>query len=263
MDSVLKAAIKDYLGPRVTLIGFAPVDRFEGVPEHHHPANTCYDAKTVIVFAIAVPRGMLLSPDYNLYALHRTYHSVYALLDEIGLALSNFIESQNGHLAVPIPSFAPLVYHRREPWGIISLKHAAVRAGLGAFGRNGLVHNPQYGTLLRLGAIVTNAEMEGDPLVEKDPCPPGCQLCIKACPAKAIDEYGDFQKMVCLGATIKHAIYPMALKDEKGLRNIERVINTAGYNYWLTCDECLKVCPSNNPKKWKINAGAAGNQHRQ
>ena len=29
-------------------------------------------------------------------------------------------------------------------------------------------------------------------------------------------------------------IYPLALKTEKGLQQIERVINTAGYNYWLT-----------------------------
>jgi epoxyqueuosine reductase QueG len=29
------------------------------------------------------------------------------------------------------------------------------------------------------------------------------------------------------------------------LKNIERVINTAGHNYWIDCDECLKVCPLN------------------
>lgn len=258
MGSDLKAFIKEYVGPRVTAIGFAPVDRFDGAPERHHPAKVCDRAKTVVVFAVAVPRGMLLSSNYNLYALHRTYHTAYPLLDEIGLGLCNFIEAQGGHLAAPIPSFAPLVYHNLEPWGIISLKHAAVLAGLGNFGRNGLVHNPQYGTLLRLGAIVTSVEMEGDSLIEEDPCPPGCQLCHKACPPKAIGDNSDFQKMVCLGAIIRHAIYPLALKGEEGMKNIELVNNTAGYNYWLKCDECLKVCPSNYPKKHKDSPGAAG-----
>lgn len=248
----LKAAIKDCLGPRITALGFAPVDRFNGAPESHHPSGACKEAATVIVYGIAVPRGMLLSPNYNLHAMHRTYHSVYPLLDEIALGLCNFIEAQGNHLAVPVPSFAPLVYEGVEPWGIISLKHAAVRAGLGAFGRNGLVHNPQYGTLLRWGAVVTSAEIEGDSMNEADPCPPGCELCHSACPHGAIGKEGDFQKMACLAATIKHAIYPLALKDERGLKNIERVINTAGHNYWLTCHECLKVCPSNNPSaRWK------------
>ena len=51
--------------------------------------------------------------------------------------------------------------------------------------------------------------------------------------------------MACLGHTIKHAIYPLALKDAQGLKHIERVINTAGYDYWIDCDECMKVCPLN------------------
>ena len=71
----------------------------------------------------------------------------------------------------------------------------------------------------------------------------------KVCPSKALDKDGPFKKMDCLGYLVKHAIYPLALKTEKGLQQIERVINTAGYNYWLTCNECLRVCPSKRPKK--------------
>jgi epoxyqueuosine reductase QueG len=136
-----------------------------------------------------------------------------------------------------------------EPWGVLSLKHACVQAGLGVFGKNGLMHNPTYGTLLRPGAVVTNAELPGDPIIEDDPCPEKCDACIKACPSGALQEDGTFKKMDCLGYLVKHAIYPLALKTETGLKNIERVINTAGYNYWLTCNECLRVCPSNRPKK--------------
>ena len=49
--------------------------------------------------------------------------------------------------------------------------------------------------------------------------------------------------------TIKHAIYPLALRDAEGFRHIERVIHTAGYDYWLDCDECLKACPNNRKKR--------------
>ncbi|MDP2853970.1 MAG: reductive dehalogenase domain-containing protein [Smithellaceae bacterium] len=248
MSETFKQSIIAFLKPQVTDLGFASVDRFADAPEAHHPKRVCRNAETVIVFGITVPRGMLKSPDYNLYALHRTYHSAYMRIDEISLALCNYIESLGKHLAVPIPSYAPMVFHQFEPWGIMSLKHAAVNAGLGRFGRSGLTYHPQYGSLLRLGAVVTDAVIEADPLLPPDPCPPNCTACSKACPAKAFDADGKFNKMTCLGRTIKHAIYPLALNSEAGLKNIERVINTAGHNYWIDCDECLKVCPLNKKK---------------
>ena len=234
---------------QVSVVGFAPIERFSDAPEKHHPAQVCKDAATVIVFGIPTPRGVLSSPEYNLYGLHRSYHTAYRRLDEIGLTLCNFIESQGSHAAVPVPSYAPMVFHGPEPWGIISLKHAAVRAGLGAFGRSGQMYHPDHGSLLRLAAVVTSARIPGDPVMEIDPCPKGCKACQKICPAEAFTDSGDFQKMVCLPYSVKHAIYPLALKDEAGLKHIERVINTAGHDYWLACDECLKVCPNNRPRK--------------
>ncbi len=97
--------------------------------------------------------------------------------------------------------------------------------------------------------MVTNAELPGDPILEEDPCPENCDACFKVCPSGALDRDGPFRKMDCLGHLVKHAIYPLALKTEKGIKQIERVINTAGYNYWLTCNECLRGCPSNRPGK--------------
>jgi epoxyqueuosine reductase len=245
MDVSLKQAVIDRLRDRVSALGFAPVDRFHGSPEKHHPGDVCRNARTVIVFGIAIPRGVLASPGYNLHALHRSYHTIYRHLDDLSVDLCGFIESQGEHQAVPVPSYAPMVFQNMEPWGILSLKHAAVLAGLGAFGRSGQVYHPAYGALLRLGAVVTSAELLGDPIRERDPCPPKCTACHKACPSAAFDDQGTFRKLVCLGHTIKHAIYPLALKDEAGLKNIDRVINTAGYDYWIACDECLKVCPNN------------------
>lgn len=245
MSATLKQAIIDFLKPQVTAFGFASVDRFADAPEAHHPRRICRNAETVIVFGITVPRGMLKSPDYSLYALHRSYHSAYMRIDEISLALCNYIESMGKHLAVPVPSYAPMVFHQFEPWGILSLKHAVVNAGLGSFGRSGLTYHPQYGALLRLGAVVTDALIAADPMLASDPCPLNCKACSKVCPVKAIDADGPFKKMACLSHTIKHAIYPLALNSEAGLKNIERVINTAGHHYWIDCDKCLKVCPLN------------------
>jgi epoxyqueuosine reductase len=249
MDNILKEAVITYMSHKVSELGFAPMDRFAGAPDKHHPHDVCKDAQTVIVYGIAVPRGVLTSPTYNLHALHRSYHSTYRHLDELSLDLCAFIESQGDFQAVPVPTYAPMVFQGLEPWGIISLKHAAVRAGLGVFGRSGQVYHPDHGALLRFGAVVTDAQIPGDPIMESAPCPPKCRACSTACPSGAIGSSGEFSKLVCLGYTIKHAIYPLALKSEDDLKHIERVINTAGHDYWIACDECLKVCPLNRRPK--------------
>lgn len=245
----MKREILERFGGSVDALGFAPVDRFNAGPEEHHPDRICENAKTVIVFGKTVPRGMLHSPNYGLFIMHRSYHSMYPYLDDLALAMSNWIEAQGKHLAVPVPSYAPMVFHGREPWGVLSLKHAAVNAGLGRFGMNGLVHHPTYGTLIRFAAVVTDVELQGDRVLTDSPCPDKCHACVKACPSKAFGESGSFQKMTCMAHTIKHAMYPIAFEKPEGLKHIERVINTAGYNYWLTCHTCLKVCPSNRSKK--------------
>ena len=245
MDN-LKASISDWISGKVDVVGFAPVDRFADAPEAHHPSRICKDARTVVVFGMSIPWGVLSSPDYNLYLLHRSYHTLYPELDSVAINLAKLIEAE-GYPAVQIPGYAPLVFHGTEAWGILSLKHAAVCAGLGAFGRSDLVYHPRYGALLRWGAVVTGAEIPGGELIGEEPCPPKCRACEEACPSGALKD-GKFDKLACQAYSVTHAIYPIAIRDEAGLKNLEKIINTAGYNYWLKCDECLKVCPLNRMK---------------
>jgi epoxyqueuosine reductase QueG len=245
MENELKDAINKWLGDKVDTVGFAPAERFDEAPEDHRPEKMLKGARAVIVLGKTVPRALLKKSHYELHNLQRCYHSVYEYLNALGLELCNWIEERGDYFAVPVPTFAPMTYHGLEPWGLLSLKHCAVNAGLGSFGKNGLMHHPKYGTMLRLGAVVTTAELPGDPVIEADPCPPECNACFNACPHHALKDGDRFDKMKCLLGTIRHGIYPLALKDQKGLDNIEMIINTAGYNYWIGCNTCLKVCPSN------------------
>lgn len=235
--------IELWLAERVEAFGFAPAECFCDAPSGHHPEDLCRGAAAVVVYGTPVPAAALDSPHYGLHALQRSYHTAYSYLDQVGLGLSNLLEEE-GFPSLVVPSYAPLVFHGVEPWGILSLKHAAVQAGLGALGRNGLVFHPRYGSLLRLGAVVTAAPLPGDAPLEDDPCPPHCDACRLHCPSGAISQSG-FQKMVCLGHSVKHGIYRHVLGDDYGRDNLEMVINTTGYNYWIDCAECLKVCPLN------------------
>ena len=68
---------------------------------------------------------------------------------------------------------------------MLSMKHAAVQAGLGSFGKNTLFISKFYGNMVTLGAVLTNLELPSDSISENI-CIPNCNKCVDACPVKAI-----------------------------------------------------------------------------
>ncbi len=245
MTDYLRDIVTDFLTGKVDAFGFAPVGRFQGALEGHHPAQVLPGARTVIVYGRAVPRGAFSSPGYSLHFLHRSYHTVYPYLDQVGFDLAGIVEEE-GYLGVVIPGYAPLLFREGMARGIISLKHAAVAAGIASFGKSGLVYHPQHGSMLRFGAVITTAEPPADPVLDYEPCGESCRACWKACPAGAFED-GIFQRQICTRKAIRHPIYRLTLKEEWGPDSMELVANTAGYNYWIGCSECQKVCPANWP----------------
>jgi epoxyqueuosine reductase QueG len=85
---------------------------------------------------------------------------------------------------------------RKEQFGYISLKHAAEIAGLGVIGKNYLLTNPQYGNLLWLSAVLTDAEIMPDEKAQSTMCD-NCNKCVEACPAGALDDLASFGKKGC------------------------------------------------------------------
>ncbi|MGF6376902.1 epoxyqueuosine reductase QueG [Clostridiales Family XIII bacterium PM5-7] len=93
---------------------------------------------------------------------------------------------------------------KQEGRGILSLKHAAVQAGLGIMGRSTIFINRDYGNMVYLGAILINEKLESDPLVEDFACPSGCNICRDNCPNHAISDVGVNQKL-CRECSFFHA----------------------------------------------------------
>ncbi|HSR12812.1 MAG TPA: 4Fe-4S binding protein, partial [Thermodesulfobacteriota bacterium] len=100
-----------------------------------------------------------------------------------------FLE-KSGFLALPV---APSGFFRYRDYkdmkgGFIadfSHRHAAVAAGLGEFGRQGLLLTPEYGVRQRLCSIITSAPLRPDPLYGGEALCDGCGACIAACPVSA------------------------------------------------------------------------------
>jgi epoxyqueuosine reductase len=108
---------------------------------------------------------------------------------------------------------------------------AAVRAGVGFFGKNTLVITPRIGSWTVLGAIVTRTQIEPSSPLERD-CG-ACRLCLDACPTGALVEPGVLDGRRCLSYwTQSRASVPEEIRKHWG---------RAVYG----CDICQQVCPWN------------------
>ncbi|MCK5577184.1 MAG: hypothetical protein KAI14_02605 [Dehalococcoidales bacterium] len=111
--------------------------------------------------------------------------------------------------------------------GQIQLKEAAVRAGLGNWGKSTLVLHPEYGNRLRFMAVVTDAPLPTnaeEPVVkEENPTCADCTICLDSCTEDLLEAYHMSETGRCLANWVR--ITPEG----------DRLI---------TCDICLRVCPA-------------------
>lgn len=205
------------------LCGVAPATRFKKAPKGFEPEDICKECKSVIVFAKKVPKGSLNISSCVPYT--HVNNILTQEVDRLGVQISLKLEDM-GIKAVPIPSDDPYEYWERDnSYGraVLSMRHAAYLAGLGALGKNTLLINKDYGNMIQIGAVLVNIELEGDPLVEYEVCPPNCSICIDACPQGALD-----------GKTV----------NQKLCRPLSNYKNEKGY-ILKKCNICRKVCPNN------------------
>jgi len=144
--------------------------------------------------------------DKPTYTYFHHYRTVNALLDQIALRGLLFIQQQ-GFRAIAVPA-SQTVNDANDPYsGIFPHKTAAVLAGLGCIGKNGLFLHNEFGPRVRLATILTDMEVPcpvresssvgdgsegnpkgdfaGDGSSKKGYCS-DCSLCVAACPAMAL-----------------------------------------------------------------------------
>jgi epoxyqueuosine reductase len=98
-----------------------------------------------------------------------------------------------------------LSYDTKGMVGDVSLRHAAVAAGLGNFGRHNLVIHPRLGSRVVFSAILTDLELPPDPPVLEKLCD-NCNLCVENCPAGALQEEGKTDVKKCLNYSQPYGI---------------------------------------------------------
>jgi len=207
--------------------GIASVSRFVNAPKGFHPADIYTECQSVIVFLKQMPTEIIKAANPVPYT--HTAYLLYAELDRISLTLSVFLQ-KNGVHGIPVPADVPYLYwdeEKKHGQGILSLRHSAFLAGLGILGRSSLLIHQDLGNMVYIGAVLTNAVLEPDALVEDFSCPPNCSICIDSCPVNALD-----------GVSV----------NQKLCRQISFYQNERGFDIY-DCNACRRLCVLRTGKK--------------
>ena len=147
------------------------------------------------------------------FATENHYDGLRRVLAEIAATVG-----AAGHQAEPIADDNRLVD-----------RAAAVRAGVGWWGKNTMVLAPGAGPWLLLGSVVTDAELPvSEPMVRD--CGT-CEACLPACPTGALVSPGVLDARRCLAYWLQApGVIPYDLR---------RAMDDRIYG----CDDCLEACP--------------------
>ena len=221
MQQITKEELKNIASSLgADLCGVASIDRFNDAPKGFHPLDVFPACKSVISFAVRFPVGALLCDTPVPYT--RIRNSLTSKMDAIALNLCIELEKR-GIVSIPIPTNESLWDENTERWrSIISQKHAAQAAGLGTIGRHSLLITPQFGSMVWLGCVLCDAEIEPDQVLA-DICV-GCNKCVQACPVNAL-ENKEINQQKC---------WDNAFGEDEKLQA-----------WVISCHKCRDACPYN------------------
>jgi len=194
---VNKKRIKEYAKQAgADIAGIANVERFDELPPEKHPRSIFPETKSVVIIGRRITRGTLRGVEEGTNFCNYSMFG-YDWLDNRFIAMTTFLLSEfledSGWEAVPLQNLPPEV----PPMGIsvrkgnpapnimLDFDDAAVRAGVGEIRFCGLVLTPEFGPRQRFQMILTDAEIDPDPLLSWKICLHD-EGCSGFCPLEAI-----------------------------------------------------------------------------
>jgi epoxyqueuosine reductase QueG len=199
---------------------------FEKAIKGCHPLDVMKQGNSVVVF------GVYAGLDY--YRTLRIEGKTagddrvgYIFRDWLAYELIEFLKVNGFRGVFPTGDF-----DRARKIGRLSYKLAAYEAGIGVYGRCGLIITPEYGPRVNIGVVVTDAVLEPNEKLEFNPCQ-GCKVCVKFCPVKAVKE--DLEP-------------PISHEREKCVNFVQRLRDATGDQKFF-CGYCFDKCPVGRVKK--------------
>jgi epoxyqueuosine reductase len=111
-------------------------------------------------------------------------------------------------------------------------KLAAIRAGLGRYGKNSVVLTEAFGSSIMFATVVTDAPLEpAGRILEGDPCG-SCDLCLRSCPTNAFPAPYRIDRKLCITNWLWGLPAPRDLREKQE-------------NRLFGCGDCVRMCPKN------------------
>ncbi len=186
----------------------------------------------------------------------------------IGYTLAKYIEDKFDAEAILMPGHRPFEI-TPESWksiiGPVSLRHAAVQCGLGILGKNGIVVNPRWGSMVRIGAVLISEDLPSDKPLEYDPCSTCEYPCVEMCPADAMKvEKGQtiIDQAKCTKYSQPYDVgnftrFMLKFVDADSEKKKQMLLTPHWFNLYMAgmgymyyrCIECSRGCPGSKLKK--------------
>ncbi len=251
-----KEKIREYgLEIGADAVGFASIKDYRS-KKSPDPESILPGVKSAVVMAYRENSGSLDSPNARISFASRM--GCMELGNKNNYLMTRFIEKEGKTKAAPIPFSYPLNMGP-EVMGLVgdfSLRHAAVAAGLGVFGRHNLVIHPVLGTRVVFTAILTELELASDEPVKDDLCDQ-CSICVEVCPGRALDEEGKTDAIKCLKNSQPYGIMSMmkyyskfigaSPEEQKKLLKDPLLLNlyqAQFIGFYYECYKCMASCPA-------------------
>lgn len=218
--------VKEYgIGLGADFVGVADPSGFlDPAYRGNRPQDFMPDIRSVIVIGVVIPKGCILPLPKGRAEYTNTLMAGTVTLRGIAFRIARELE-RAGYLASAVPTegseFGTWYADRETLKADLSLKYAAVLAGLGSYGLNQLFISDAYGPRIRMTAVLTNAPLEPDRPSGKSLVRPecgSCTKCVDVCPVKALAADGTIRPELCR----------------------DYMFSTLG---GLRCGMCLRVCP--------------------
>ena len=184
----MKETIRRFaLEPGVDDVGFATT------PDYRSPLSPPLDsilsgARSLVVLAYG-ELDSCDSPDAHIAVSGRM--DLMEFSRSCNYKLSRHLQRVFGARVMPVPVSYPMAMSEETKGAVgqVSLRHAAVAAGLGAFGSHNIVVYPRLGSRVVFSAVLSDLDLPADPALEKNPCT-DCGICVRECPGNALDVPG-------------------------------------------------------------------------
>jgi epoxyqueuosine reductase QueG len=146
--------------------------------------------RSIVVVARRLLRGAARIGRPDSRAAHYSAEIGISELEQQALEICLWLED-HGHPSIVLP--ATVSRSQQEDMasnGPLDIVKAAVEAGLGTLGLNGMLLTPEFGPRVTLGGVLTYAELEPDPRRLEALCRgESCGRCLSVCPGQAVRQW--------------------------------------------------------------------------